>query len=176
MKPLQKNRNISSLTIIVTLVMGLVNIPASASEVYSWTDENGVVNYSDRPPQGQQAQTIDVPEAYLPGTSDAHSPSDTPVVEATDPVDDAEPGVERADVKTAAQERREEISKNRKERREAQAEIDRLCQQHSQRLAQVEPYRRVYYTDDNGETIRLDDNQRLALADMSRAYLAENCD
>ena len=64
----------------------------------------------------------------------------------------------------------------RKERREAQAEIDLMCQKHSKRVEQIEPYRRVYYTNEQGERERMDDNLRVELVDESKAYIAENCD
>jgi hypothetical protein len=46
---------------------------------------------------------------------------------------------------------------------------------HRQRLEQLEPARRVFYTDETGESVRMDDDQRLALIEESRAFLDENC-
>jgi hypothetical protein len=39
----------------------------------------------------------------------------------------------------------------------------------------MEPARRVFYTDDQGESVRMDDDQRMALIDESKAFLAKNC-
>jgi len=72
--------------------------------------------------------------------------------------------------------KREEIAKNRKERREKQAEMDRMCTQHRVRLASVEPNRRVFYTDESGENVRMDDDKRIALVEESKDFLAKNCD
>ncbi|MFB3079539.1 MAG: hypothetical protein ACE1Y4_16190, partial [Lysobacterales bacterium] len=72
--------------------------------------------------------------------------------------------------------RREKIAKNRKERREAQATMDRLCVDHRERLASIEPRRRVTYTDESGERVRMDDDKRIALVEESKDFLTENCD
>ena len=71
--------------------------------------------------------------------------------------------------------KREEIAKNRKERREKQAEMDRMCAQHRVRLASVEPNRRVFYTDESGENVRMDDDKRIALVEESKDFLTKNC-
>jgi hypothetical protein len=39
----------------------------------------------------------------------------------------------------------------------------------------MEPARRVYYKDENGQEVRMDDNQRMSLIEESRNYIAENC-
>ena len=71
--------------------------------------------------------------------------------------------------------KREAMAKNRSQRREQQAETERLCALHRQRLEQMEPARRVFFTDDSGEQVRMDDDQRMALIDESRAYVDSNC-
>jgi len=176
MKPFQKSGGISSLAVILTLVAGLVSTQALASEVYSWTDENGVVNYSDRPPQGQQALTIDVPEADRPGNSDAYPSPETQKPAPPDAVVETVSDGETPEPKTAAQARREKRVKNREDRNEAQAEIDGMCQKHRQRLTQMEPARRVFYTNEAGESIRMDDDLRMGLIGESKAYIDEHCD
>jgi hypothetical protein len=42
-------------------------------------------------------------------------------------------------------------------------------------LEQIEPSRRVFYTDESGETVRLDDERRVGLVEESKAFLAGNC-
>jgi len=176
MKPFLKSRAILSLTTLLALVTGLLSAQAPALEVFSWTDKDGVVHYTDRPPQGQQVQTIDMPDSSRPRPSAVSKPPESPVNTTADTSVDADSGDEQTEEKTAAQARRAELSKDRKERREAQAQEDRLCQRHSQRLAQIEPHRRVFYTDENGETVRMDDEKRVELVNESREYLAKNCD
>jgi hypothetical protein len=40
----------------------LLALPAGAAEVYRWTDQNGQVHFSQRPPPGE-AQRMDLPES-----------------------------------------------------------------------------------------------------------------
>lgn len=154
--------------LILTLCMAL---SASAAEVYTWTDENGVQHFSDTPREGGAMQALEVDEIYRPGSSDAYS-----APEAGPEQPPAMPGQTEAETpKTAAEARREAMAKNRSQRREQQAETERLCALHRQRLEQMEPARRVLYTDESGEQVRMDDDQRMALIDESRAYVDQNC-
>jgi len=155
------------------LLLGLLGsswtAPAFGTEVYSWTDENGVVHFSDSPDPSRDMEIIEVEEIYSPGTTGAYS---SPDQADTLPAADA-PG--EAPV-SPAQQKREEMALERAEREELQAQADRLCALHRQRLEQMEPARRVFYTNEQGESIRMDDDQRVGLIDESRAFLAENCE
>ena len=49
----------------------LLALPAGAAEVYRWTDQNGQVHFSQRPPPGE-SQRMDLPEGDPGGaTGDA---------------------------------------------------------------------------------------------------------
>ena len=76
--------------------------------MYSWTDENGVVYFSDIKPEGQEAQSRVIPQG--------------------------------------------------------QAELDRL-----------EPHRRVFFTNEKGETERVDDVERANKVAQLKAQIAKNC-
>jgi hypothetical protein len=43
-------------------------------------------------------------------------------------------------------------------------------------LETIEPSRRVFFTNEQGETERLDDEQRVAMVERAKALIAENCD
>jgi hypothetical protein len=141
---------------------------AGATEVYTWKDENGVVHYSDSPRASGQMEALEVEEIYRPGSTDAYA---TPA----DPTASAPAAGTESTTASAAQQRREEIAKGRAEQRAEQAESEQLCARHRQRLEQMEPARRVMYTDEQGETVRMDDDQRMALIDESKAFLRKNC-
>lgn len=47
-----------SATVFVTSLAGLLMAVAAAAEVYRWTDENGRVHFSDKPPRDGQAENI----------------------------------------------------------------------------------------------------------------------
>jgi hypothetical protein len=158
------------------LLLGLLGsswtAPAFGTEVYSWTDENGVVHFSDSPDPSRDMEIIEVEEIYSPGTTGAYS---SPDQADTPPAADSPDAPGEAPV-SPAQQKREEMALERAEREELQAQTDRLCALHRQRLEQMEPARRVFYTNEQGESIRMDDDQRVGLIDESRAFLAENCE
>jgi hypothetical protein len=144
--------------------------PATAAEIYTWTDENGIVHYSDSPRASGEMKALEVEEIYRPGSTDAYATPADPTPSESAPAAGAESGSA-----SAAQQRRDQIAKERAERRAKQAETDKLCARHRQRLEQMEPARRVLYTDEQGETVRMDDDQRIAMIDESKAFLRENC-
>lgn len=148
--------------LVAVLALGASQLAWSA-KVHTWTDENGVVHYSDSPRADGQSQTVEIEDIYKPGT----------VTEGAVP----EAGEEPAEtVSNRIQQDREQRRKDRAERLQAQEEIEKLCAQHRDRLARVEPARRVMYTGEDGEMVRMDDDERLALVDESRKFIAENCD
>ena len=177
MKHQQQYRTVVLLTCIIAVLVSAMSASAVAREVYSWTDENGVMHYSDTPPDRQEAQEFEVRETYLPDSGEAnHAPGDTPPDAASDAVikDDAS-GQETDPPQSMAEARREKIARDRIEHREAQAEMDRRCAMQRERLARIEPSRRVFYTDDSGKTVRMDDDQRLAQVQDSKDFIAKNC-
>jgi hypothetical protein len=150
---------------MVQLLAAILALTASqltwSAKVHTWTDENGVVHYSDSPRPDGQSQTVEVEGIYNPGTVSGL----------------AEAGAEAAEpVSNRIQQEREQRRNARAERLQAQEEIDKLCALHRDRLTRVEPARRVMYTDEDGEMIRMDDDERLALVDESRKFISENCD
>lgn len=136
---------------------------ALATQVYTWTDEDGVVHYSDSPRGSGEMTTIEAPEAYRPGTSGVYEPE-----AAEAPAADEVP-------RSAAEARRESMRQRGAEKREKRAETERLCDLHRQRMEKMEPARRVFYRNEAGEEVRMDDEQRIALVEEDKAFLAENC-
>ena len=176
MKQSQQSRSAPlHLAIFQILLCGLAVIAcqaATAAEVYTWTDADGVVHFSDAPPESGTSATLQVEEIYRPGSADAYSPPQGAPPDA--PAEDSEAAQPEA-TKSAAQQRREQILRERTERQQQAAEAERLCALHRQRLEQMEPARRVFYADEQGEPVRMDDDQRMALVDESKQYLANNC-
>ena len=160
---------------LLATALCLPGTAAYAAEVYTWTDENGVTHFSDAPRADGEMDTVDVEEIYRPGSADAYAapavPSEPTAAATTEAASDAPAEAP----KSAAQQRREQIATDRAERQQQQQETERLCQRHRQRLEQMEPARRVFYTNEQGEEVRMDDDQRMGLIEESRAFLAENC-
>lgn len=165
-----------NLTTILVLACCLASVSAYSNEIYRWTDENGVVHFGDRPPDGQATQTINVPQFQQAESDDSTATPDEPETLPTDQMANANPGEEEPVPLTAAQARREKMAKDRQERMEAQAEIDTMCKKHSKRVEQMEPYRRVFYTNEQGESVRMNDDLRIQLVEESKSYIADNCD
>ena len=174
MKQKQEYPIVVLLTCMMALLANAMSGSAVAGELYSWTDENGVVHYGDVPPNGQTAQIIKDRETRAPGAAGTAPGPDGNQPDAA--IEDDEDGTAASPPQSFADQRREMIAKSRKEQREAQAEVERMCAKHSERLAGVEPRRRIFYTDENGESIRMDDDERTALVEESRDFIAKNCD
>lgn len=145
---------------------------AAAKEVYTWTDKNGIVHYGDMPPAEENSEKITVEDAYVPGTSGAYPTAAETADDATARAD-ADPSETTL---SAAQQRREKIAKERQERKELQAERREMCGKRKRRLEQLEPARRVLYINEQGEEVRMDDDQRMALIQEDKDYIAKNCE
>ena len=146
---------------------------AAATEIYTWTDQDGIVHYSDTPLNGGESLKIKIGGSYRSATTGAYPPSEAPTASAA--TSSQSPDGESP--QSAAQQRREQIAENREERREAKAEIDHMCEKHRQRLTQMEPgRRRVFYTNEKGESVRMDDDQRMGLISEDKEFIARNCE
>ena len=153
--------------ILATLVMA-TNVYAQSSGIYTWTDENGTVHFSDMQPENRAAQRIEISAraGFVKPPNGTLDPEDD---SATTQEQDEEP------VLTPAQQRRKEMEEAREARQIEQAEAQRWCDRHRKRLIEMEPARRVYTYDENGQQVRMDDDRRIALIEESRSYLSENC-
>jgi hypothetical protein len=123
------------------------------------------------PPESGNAQQIEVEEAYYPGSSDAYTEDETPAAALSGEDDD--PMTENP--QKLAQQRREQLAADRQKRKEAQAETAALCEQNQQLLERLEPARRVFYTNEEGEEVRMDDEQRVGLVAEAKDFVDKNC-
>jgi len=138
-----------------------------AQSVYTWKDAQGVVHYTDTPPDNPNAVEMPATEAYRPGSTGAYPQADAAVTEdGKDPVA----------VESAADQQRKQLDEARKKSQAKQAERARLCAKAREQLEAIEPSRRVFFTNDKGQTERLDDEQRVAMVEQAKAQIAQNCD
>lgn len=131
---------------------------AQDKTMYTWTDENGVVHFSDRAPEGREVQAQQLPESPLPG-------SVSPTLDAGS---DSQPSV--------AQQRREEIARKTDEARARREQQQAECTAMRAELARIEPNRRVFFTNEQGETERMDDVVRTDRVAELRDLISRNCD
>jgi hypothetical protein len=163
---------------MAALLLSVISGNAVAGEIYSWTDKNGVVHYGDRPPEGQKTQIVVVPQAPRPDDAGAYpSPVDARPGSESSAADAINtPGEQETVPLSLADQRREQLAKDRKEKRETREDTERMCAKHQRRLTQIEPARRVFYTDEKGQSVRMDDDLRIELVEEDKAYIAKNCD
>ncbi len=167
------------------LAAGLLAAPgaiyAQGQQIYTWTDENGVVHYVDTPPDHRDAASMDAPEAYRPGSADAYPAADAvdsaaanhPGNEEISATDTDHPGNEEV---SYADQKREQMAREREQRRKEQAQRKQNCAQASEQLAALEPARRVFSSNAQGEPERVDDEERMRLIAEAKALVAKNCE
>jgi hypothetical protein len=134
---------------------------AQNQQMYTWTDENGVVHFSDQAPPGRDVQPQELPESPKPGSVSPAPPT------AGEPAE-AAPSV--------AQQRREEIARKAEENRARQEEARIQCANWRAELDRLEPNRRVFYTNEEGETERMDDVERTGRVAELHDLIDKNCD
>jgi hypothetical protein len=92
-----------------------------------------------------------------------------PVAPSPYPADSTDSGPSVAD------QRREEISRKNAEARANKAMKTAQCSAWEAELAQLEPNRRVFFTNDEGETERMDDVERTDRVAELKNQVAQNC-
>jgi hypothetical protein len=133
------------------------NAFAQSRQMYSWTDENGVVHFTDSRPEGQEVTVRDIP--------DSEAQADTALQEQDETDDEISPG----------QQRRDEMTQRRQE---AQAEADENaveCAASRALVERLEPHRRVFLVNEEGETVRMDDVERAGQVAEAKAFIEQNC-
>ncbi len=139
-----------------------VSAVCGAADVYTWTDEKGIVHYGAIPPDEGDAEQVEINETAPPGEPGASADAD-------------ESGRDTENTASFAQQQREKLSQQREFQRANQAEIDRLCQLHRARKEKFEPVQRILWTNEQGEKIRMDHEERAALVEESKEFIASNC-
>jgi hypothetical protein len=123
--------------------------------------------------------SMQAPEAYRPGTADAYpqaQPTEGMAMPESADGDGANPPEGTADEASYADQQREKLARAREERRRAADEKGRRCADARRQLEALEPSRRVYFTNAQGETERMDDEQRVRLVEEARAVIATDCE
>lgn len=128
---------------------------AQDKTMYSWTDENGTVHFSDKKPDGQAVTEQLIPQEQPPAASSPYQQ------DSTGP--------------SVAQQRRDEIA-----RKSEQAKVDKAissaqCSAWQAEVARLEPHRRVFSTNEQGETERMDDVQRTNRVAELKSQISRHC-
>jgi len=150
-----------------------VALPAGA-QMYKWTDANGRVQYSDRPPSNQQAQVIGrsgTPAPIAPAKEEAKDADGKTAEDTTAPQTWAQKEQEFRKRRMEAEEERQKQAQLEAEER-AKAED---CARTRNYLKAAEDGRRLSRTNDKGEIEYLDDAQIRAEAERTRQELSRHC-
>jgi len=151
--------NSSLISALIALVFGLLltaDALAQDKTMYSWTDENGTVHFSDKQPEGQAVEEQLIPQNDTSVTSNP----------------DQQPGSAGP---SAAQQRRDEIARNSDRAEANKAMTSAQCSAWQAEVDRIEPNRRVFFTNDQGETERMDDVQRTNRVAELKSQIARNC-
>ena len=124
-------------------------------KMYSWTDENGTVHFSESKPDGQDVREQSIPQGAPPATNN--------------PYQDVDAGP------SYAQQRRDEIDRKSDEAQVNKAVSSLECTSWQSEVDRLEPNRRVFSTNDQGETERMDDVERTYRVAELKSLIAKNC-
>ncbi len=150
-----KRLALSCAVMAMTIASGAV-----ANEIYKWTDENGNVHYEDRPTGAATEERLQM--TYNRTDSSA-------VRQRTQARVDARTA--REDAKAAAAESEKEAAENAA----VAAERAQKCEKSRARLESYLQARRVYRTDESGERVYLDDEQRQEARQKAEEQISEFC-
>lgn len=131
----------------------------SYSTIYKWVDEHHQVYYSEKPPPAQHSVTIVTP----------HVPPSSSAVEAQSVAEKLEAKFSKE--KQAALEEREKAEKKEKETALRQAN----CKQAKATLQTLNMSGRLKYTDANGNTTLLTDEERAIQIERAQAVIKQDC-
>ena len=132
-----------------------------AQQMYKWTDENGVVHFSETPPPEQQAEVTDIPPGAAPMGQQAPASGEAEDLPAAGT--------------SAAQQRRDEIAARAELARAEEEAYRAQCPSQRDIVEQLEPHRRVYYQNEDGETVRMDDVERVNKVAEAKEFIARHC-
>ena len=164
-------RDVTMIRLIVgATVLLCLTVSAYAQEgskqMFSWTDENGVVHFSDQRPSGREVTVIDIPASSEPQSGINLPPP------GEEPEDNQAGSTERL---SPAEKKRREMAKRREEILAAREKNERECSEARTELAKIEPNRRVYFTNEEGEVERMDDVVRTDRVAAVKKFIEDNC-
>ena len=126
-------------------------------QMYSWTDENGVVHFTDQRPEGQDVTVHEIPDSEQQAAGDIQQ----------------QPSAENES--SLGQQRREELTQQRQEARTAADENEAQCASMRAVVEQLEPHRRVFFVNEEGERVRMDDVERANRVAEANEFINQNC-
>ena len=127
-------------TILLTIVLTVFGVSNSTAEVYTWTDENGVRHFSDRPPADARGAKPAFP-AYEYDEAADRKRTETDEKELQKVVKNIDENYERAQQEEKQRQEEEEANKPPTMEEKVAAERDKLLQ----KIAELESYPLDYF-------------------------------
>ena len=138
------------------LMLVSLALPASA-EVYKWTDENGKVHFTDKPPTDKPAENID---ATLKDTNIDTSSKDV-----------------AASLPTSTEKTQDEIAHEQQKAEERKAELAPVCSNIKRNIDMLEAGARVNFYDSEGNEYTVLEKDRPAkIAEWKNTYAELGCE
>lgn len=148
---------------VTAVLLGTASFACLAAEtVYKWTDESGVMHFSDRPVPNAAAEEMRVaPPVPSPDEEEAGEDEDAGVEGEGDA---------GAEAPASAEDRQAAMEEQRRKVREQNCQIARQSLQHNESLG------RMYRVEASGERVFLSDEEREAVLARSRGDVEKWCD
>jgi hypothetical protein len=154
----------TTFTALIALALAATPLLAPAQQVYRWVGPDGVVQYSEHPPAGIDAEPVSVRTGPMAGGNADAAPGTT-----AGPPASPQP----ASPPQAAPPPPQPSPEQQAERERQRAENCRLAKEN---LRVLETARRVMGQDPQGNPIRLDDDQRQARLAETRQQIEKYCE
>ena len=158
-----KNR-LGQIAFILILISGTC---LADPDIYRWVDDHGVVNFSEMPDANGKSEKVS---------------SGVTIAEADKSDAKAETVAEQESDQTTAVEHVSQAEQIREQRATAQedaaakkAKLEENCKNAEYIISRLEPSPRVMTTNEAGEVVRMDDDERLRKLNEAKAYLSANC-
>jgi len=144
---------------VTAVLLGAASFACVAAEtVYKWTDESGVIHFSDRPVPNAAAEEMRVtPPSPLQAEDDGEDAG-------------AEDDATATDAAASKEERQAAMEEQRRKIREQNCQIARQTLEHNESIE------RMYRVDANGERVFLSDEEREMVLGKSREDVEKWCD
>ncbi len=146
---------------LILVVVVLFSSQLAAEKIYKWVDENGQIHYASQKPAGQEAETVKLrkaPKAAPKAETEATNP-------APDAADDSTAEVD-AEAEAAAKARLAAADKinNKKQ-----------CDLARKNYAALNASVRVSRTNEQGETVRMTDEERVKAMQAAQQGIKKYC-
>ena len=165
-------RSIVSLIIVMTGAL-VTNPHAFADDaVFRWVDEDGIVHFGDRVPEGVNAVEFTLKPNRVELTGSETSAGSSPDPETA--VDAGANARGEAELSNAEQRRQSRAERRQKYTADKQ-KMESQCETMRRQKEFIEPHPRVLVQDENGNPRRLEDSEREEMLNEANAFLAENC-